>query len=249
MAPRREITPRSAWRPSVAAPHRRPTSAPSARARWCGPGGYRRSPRRAAPPRCAHRMRGHADSARRVASPRRRRCRARPPVLALESLDSRRVPSSPSSNARPVETLSVRRHPRRSSRSRSESPNPSSGVAVQRSSRMPSPYAIRRSTSNPGPQSIGRCSLTHARPQVMGRHSTAYPRATRTHRHSAQRTLRSTDVDAPDGRCPIVGIAVPGRPACAASLDACGSAAREWSPRFRTKAQRHGDCRKSDRRA
>ena len=32
------------------------------------------------------------------------------PVLALESLDSRHVPSSPSSNARPVETLSARAH-------------------------------------------------------------------------------------------------------------------------------------------
>ena len=32
------------------------------------------------------------------------------------------------------------------------------------------------------------------------RRSTASPRATRTHRHSAQRTLRSTGVDAPDGR-------------------------------------------------
>ena len=77
----------------------------------------------------------------------------------------------------------------------------------------------------PGLKSIGRCSLAHARPQVMGRHSTAYPRGTRTHRHSAQRTLRSTDVDAPDGRCPIVGIAVPGRPACAAFRPSCQSGA------------------------
>ena len=87
--------------------------------------------------------------------------------------------------------------------------------------------AIPRARSRRLGASTHAASLTgtHARPQVMGRHSTAYTRATRTHRHSAQKTLRSTDVGAPDGRCPIVGIAVPGRPACAAFRPSCQSGA------------------------